>query len=93
MESVEYQLPNDASQYYSPDMIAETQRVWSKQYGREISTDEAIEMLRNVKALARVLLPLAEAEIAERKKVQNSKPGCGAETGKGIPDGEDFNKV
>ena len=37
------------------ELIAETQRVWSPQYGRDLSTDEAVEILRNVKRFAEVL--------------------------------------
>ena len=34
------------------ELIADTQRVWSKQLGRDIPRDEAIEMLMNVKRIA-----------------------------------------
>jgi hypothetical protein len=45
------------SEAWIPDgLIAETRRVWSPIYGREISDDEAIEILTNVKRLAEVLL-------------------------------------
>jgi hypothetical protein len=38
------------------DLLVETQRVWSKAYGREISATEAMEILTNVRRLAEVLL-------------------------------------
>lgn len=40
-----------------PDaLLAETIRVWSKAYRRQISEDEAIEILTNVKRLGEALL-------------------------------------
>lgn len=38
------------------DLIAETQRVWSPYYGHDLSTEEAVEILRNVKRFAEVLV-------------------------------------
>ncbi|MCY3018017.1 MAG: hypothetical protein NTW87_03165 [Planctomycetota bacterium] len=37
-------------------LLAETQRVWSKQYGRDVSAAEATEILLNVRRLARLLV-------------------------------------
>ena len=42
--------------WVSDDAIAETQRLWSARYGREVPEDEAIEILRNVKRFAEMLL-------------------------------------
>lgn len=42
--------------WVSDDLIAETQRLWSARYGREIAVDEAIEILFNVKRFAEMLL-------------------------------------
>ncbi len=38
------------------ERIADTRRVWSPLYGREISEAEAVEILMNVKRFAEVLL-------------------------------------
>lgn len=38
------------------ELLVETQRVWSEAYGREVSADEAVEILSNVKRLAAALL-------------------------------------
>ena len=42
--------------WITDELIIETQRVWSPVYGRVISTDEATEILMNVKRFAEVLL-------------------------------------
>ena len=42
--------------WVSDEAIAESQRLWSTRYGREVSEDEAIEILRNVKRFAEMLL-------------------------------------
>ncbi len=44
-----------STQWLSAERIAEARRVWSKAYGRVISDDEAIEILRNVRRLAEIL--------------------------------------
>lgn len=41
--------------WISDVLIEETQRVWSRAYGRPISVDEAIEIISNIKRLAEVL--------------------------------------
>ncbi|MCX7424664.1 MAG: hypothetical protein NTW96_03405 [Planctomycetia bacterium] len=46
--------------WLSDERIAEARRVWSKAYGRVISVDEAMEILRNVRRLAEVLLRAEE---------------------------------
>jgi hypothetical protein len=51
-----------STQCLSDERIAEARRVWSKAYGRVISEDEAIEILKNVRRLAEVLLRAAEEE-------------------------------
>jgi hypothetical protein len=42
--------------WMTDELIAETQRVWSPHYGRELSTDDAVEILRNVKRFAEVMM-------------------------------------
>jgi hypothetical protein len=42
--------------WMTDELIAETQRVWSPHYGRELSRDDAVEILRNVKGFAEVLM-------------------------------------
>ena len=42
--------------WISDELLAKTRRVWSKAYGRPISTEEAVEILTNVKRMAQVLL-------------------------------------
>ncbi len=42
--------------WVSDELIAKTQRLWSARYGREVSMDEAIEILHNVKRFAEMLL-------------------------------------
>ena len=46
--------------WVSDELIAETQRLWSDRYRREISVDEAIEILQNVKRFAEMLLERSE---------------------------------
>lgn len=41
--------------WITDELIAETQRVWSPLYDHDLSTDEAVEILRNVKRFAEVL--------------------------------------
>lgn len=42
--------------WISDELLAETQRVWSKAYGRPIGEEEAVEILTNVKHLAQALM-------------------------------------
>ncbi|QDU28073.1 hypothetical protein ETAA8_31650 [Anatilimnocola aggregata] len=49
-----------STQWLSDERISEARRVWSKAYGREISEDEAIEILMNVRRLAEILLHAEE---------------------------------
>jgi hypothetical protein len=46
--------------WLSDERIAEARRVWSKAYGRVISSDEAVEILTSVRRLAEVLLQAEE---------------------------------
>jgi hypothetical protein len=46
--------------WVSDELIAETRRLWSIRYEREVSVDEAIEMLQNVKRFAEMLLERSE---------------------------------
>jgi len=48
--------------WITEDLIADTRRTWSPVYGREISDEEAIEMLTNVKQLVEVLLRAKRGE-------------------------------
>lgn len=42
--------------WISDEMIEDTQQLWSRRYGRNISTDEAVEILQNVKRFAEMLM-------------------------------------
>jgi len=46
--------------WISDDLLRNTQEVWSELAGREISADEAVEILINVKNLAEMLLDMKE---------------------------------
>lgn len=41
--------------WISDELLARTQRVWSKAFGRTVNVDEAVEILTNVKYLAEAL--------------------------------------
>ena len=41
--------------WITDDLLDHTRKVWSSEYGRVISEDEALEILMNVKRLAEVL--------------------------------------
>ncbi len=43
-------------EWMSDELIADTRRVWSAAYGRVIRTDEAVDILNNVRRLADVLV-------------------------------------
>jgi len=45
-----------AAAWISDRLLAETRRVWSKEYGRPVDEEEAIEILMNVRRLAEVLM-------------------------------------
>ena len=49
-------LRSVAQPWMSDELIADTRRVWSAAYGRVISTDEALEILNNVRRLADVVV-------------------------------------
>ena len=42
--------------WISDELLAKTRRVWSKAYGRPVSTEEAVEILMNVKHMAETLI-------------------------------------
>jgi hypothetical protein len=46
--------------WISDELIAETQRLWSARYEREISPEEAVEILQNVKLFAEMLIERSE---------------------------------
>ena len=48
--------------WISDDLLAHTRDVWSRHLGRDVSEDEAIDMLLNVKRLAETLLNITRAE-------------------------------
>ena len=45
-----------SAEWITEDLLAHTRKVWSKIYGRVISSNEAVEILMNVKRLAEVLM-------------------------------------
>lgn len=45
--------------WISDELLQQTRRVWSPLYGRDLSDDEAIEILLNVRPFAEVLLKSA----------------------------------
>ena len=51
-------------QWITHELLAETQRVWSKALGREVPAEEAVEILTNVRRLAEVLLRAGYKESA-----------------------------
>jgi hypothetical protein len=46
--------------WVSDELIAETRRLWSARYERDISVEEAVEILQNVKRFAEMLLERSE---------------------------------
>ena len=50
--------------WITDELLAETQRVWSRAYGRKVTADEAVDILANVRRLAEVLLHAGDKEIA-----------------------------
>jgi len=42
--------------WITDDLLAHTQEVWSRAYGRPVTEDEAVEMLLNVKRLGETLM-------------------------------------
>lgn len=51
--------------WISDELLAETQRVWSKAYGRTVDVEEAVEILTNVKHLAEALVRAREGAESE----------------------------
>ena len=49
-------------EWISDELLAETVDVWSRELGRDVSEDEAIEMLLNVKRLSETLLAVMRTE-------------------------------
>ncbi len=60
----EGRLPLSAA-WISPDLLAETRRVWSKVYGRPVTQEEAVHILTNVRRLVEVLM---ETELEEESE-------------------------
>ncbi len=48
--------------WITDELLAYTRDVWSRHLGRDVSEDEAIEMLLNVKRLAETILNITQAE-------------------------------
>jgi hypothetical protein len=48
--------------WISDELLAQTQRVWSKAFGRPVDVEEAVEILTNVKHLAEALARAMEGE-------------------------------
>ncbi|MCG8587010.1 MAG: hypothetical protein MI757_20075 [Pirellulales bacterium] len=48
-------LPEGLPDWITQDLVRQTLDVWQPRYGRELTTDEAIEILRNVVRLAEFL--------------------------------------
>ncbi len=44
--------------WITDELVDETRRVWSPEYGRVLSADEAVEILMNVKRFAELLMKL-----------------------------------
>lgn len=57
-DSVSTGLPD----WMSEELVSDTRRVWSNVYGRVISEDEAIGILRNVRRFAEALMQAKEEE-------------------------------
>jgi len=47
-----------SAKWITAELLERTRRVWSAVYGREISADEAVEILINVRNVAEVLLDI-----------------------------------
>ena len=43
------------------EMIEETRQLWSQRYERDLSTEEAVEILQNIKRFAEMLLERSES--------------------------------
>lgn len=55
-----------STHWISDERIADTIRVWSPYYGRQLTQDEAIEICQNVKRFAEVLIR-AQRELAQKQ--------------------------
>ena len=51
--------------WISDELLAKTQRVWSRAYGRPVGVEEAVEILTNVKHLAQALIKAKQGGDAE----------------------------
>ena len=59
--------------WISDELLAETQRVWSSVYGREVAVAEATEILLNVKRLAGLLVRPSNAAAAGKDSEEKSR--------------------
>jgi hypothetical protein len=48
--------------WISDELVEETRIVWARAYGRDVSDDEAMEILMNVKRLAEALLRIQRSK-------------------------------
>ena len=51
--------------WISDELLAKTQRVWSRAYGRPVGVEEAVEILTNVKHMAEALMKAKQGGDAE----------------------------
>jgi len=49
-----------SAKWITDELLLETREVWSEVYGRELTTEEAVEILINIKNLAEVLLDMKD---------------------------------
>ena len=49
-----------SAKWITDELLRETREVWSEVYGRELTTEEAVEILINIKNLAEVLLDMKD---------------------------------
>lgn len=61
--------------WISDELIRDTQRVWSPRYGRDLSEDEAVEILMNVKRLAELLLEITQERQTDQRNVEAGTVG------------------
>lgn len=60
--------------WISDELVEDTIRVWSKQYGRPISVTEAVEICANVRRLAECLCEITRDNEAKSETESPKKP-------------------
>ena len=63
-----------SQQWMTPELIAETQRVWGPYYDQPMTVADAVEILGNVKAYAEVMLRIEAEYDAEKQRTATAKP-------------------